>query len=89
MENIEIVSVKGGKFHRPANTVFEGGGNDLRDSRLMRCGRLLVPLGFFTTIVDADRYTGGRLERYICQQCERKVSHLWRVPEVLKNGVPA
>lgn len=86
MSTIEIVSVKDGKFHRPDSVVFNGNGNDFRDARLMRCGRSLVPLNFFETIANANEYTGGRLERYICRQCERKVSHLWRVPEVLKNG---
>lgn len=85
---IEIVSVKGGKFHRPDNTTFNGNGRDLRDARLMRCGRSLIPLNFFETIADAAKYTGGRLESHICQQCERRVSHLWRVDEVLKNGIP-
>lgn len=88
METIEIVSVKDGKFHRPGSVEFNGGSNDLRNARLMRCGRSLVPLNVFETIASADRHTGGRLERYICQQCERKVTHLWRVPEVLKNGTP-
>jgi hypothetical protein len=87
-QTIEIVSISGGKFHRPQDTTFSGGGSDIRDARLMRCGRSLVPLNFFETIADANRHTGGRLEGYICQQCERKVSHLWRVPEVLKNGNP-
>lgn len=89
MTTIEIVSVKDGKFHRPDSVVFSGGSNDLRNARLMRCGRSLVPFNFFETIASADQYTGGRLERFVCQQCERKVSHLWRVPEVLKNGTPA
>ena len=88
MSTIEIVSVKDGKFHRPYNEVFNNTSNELRDARLMRCGRSLVPLNFFETIVDANRHTGGRLERYVCQQCERKISHLWRVPEILKNGAP-
>ena len=88
-ETIEIISVQGGKFHRPDDTLFNGGSNDLRNARLMRCGRSLVPLNFFETVASADQHTGGRLERYICQQCERKVSHLWRVPEVLKNGNPS
>jgi len=87
-QTIEIVSVRDGKFHRPDSTSFTGRGNDLRDARLMRCGRSLVPDNFFETVADADRYTGGRLENHICQQCERKVSHLWRVPAVLKSGIP-
>jgi hypothetical protein len=88
LETIEIVSVKDGKFHRPDNVVFNGGSGDLRNARLMRCGRSLVPFNFFETIASANGYTGGQLERFICQQCEHKVTHLWRVPEVLKNGNP-
>lgn len=84
-QTIQIISVKDGKFHRPDNEVFNGGSSDLRNTRLMRCGRSLVPHNFFETVSDADRYTGGRLERYICQQCERTLTHLWRVPEVLKS----
>lgn len=84
----EIISVQGGKFHRPDNTLFNGDSSDFRNARLMRCGRSLVPFNFFETVADANNYTGGRLQNYICQQCETKVSHLWRVPEVLKNGNP-
>lgn len=72
-EQIEIVSVKGGKYHRPDDTLFSDGGHAFRDARLMRCGRSLVPLNLFQTIADADKYTGGRLDRYICQHCERKI----------------
>ena len=84
-QTIQIVSIKGGKFHRPDNKVFNGGSNDLRDARLMRCGRSLVPHNFFETLSDADRYTGGRLEHHVCWQCERTFTHLWRVPEVLSR----
>ncbi len=82
-QTIEIVSVSGGKFHRPDNTLFNGG-NVFRDERLMRCGRSLVPSNCFETIADADKYTGGRLGRYICQHCEKKVTHMWRVSEILR-----
>jgi hypothetical protein len=85
MSTIEIVSVQGGKFHRPDTTLFDGGANDFRNARLMRCGRLLVPFNFFETVADADSYTGGRLQSRICQQCEKRISHMWRVPEVLNS----
>jgi hypothetical protein len=71
---IEIVSVQGGKFHRPESTVFDGGASDLRNARLMRCGRSLVPFNFFETVSDADSHTGGRLRSHVCQQCERTES---------------
>jgi hypothetical protein len=72
MTTVEIVSVQGGKFHRPESTLFDGDSSDLRNARLMRCGRSLVPFNFFETIADADSYTGGRLQRYVCQQCEKR-----------------
>lgn len=81
----EIVSVKDGKFHRPAETQFAGEGNDFRNPRLMRCGRSLTPYNFFETIADADRHTGGRLTRYACQQCEQTFTHLWRVDHLTQK----
>ena len=71
---IEVVSVQGGRFHRPVDTLFKGGSGDLRNARLMRCGRLLVPFNFFETIADADGYSGGQRKKYTCQQCEKKIS---------------
>lgn len=72
VSTIEIVSVSGGKFHRPDSTMFSGSSNDFRDARPMRCGRSLVPSNFFETVADADRYVGGRLQSHICRQCEKR-----------------
>lgn len=71
-ELIEVVSIAGGKFHRPMDKVFIG--NTLRQPRLMLCGRKLEPLNYFATIADADRHTGGRFKQYACVHCERKAA---------------
>lgn len=66
MENIEMVSVENGKFHRPKDTHFERG--DLKP-RLMLCGRTLQPHNYFQTIHDAEKYTGNRLNKLACKHC--------------------
>lgn len=70
-EIIEMVSVKGGKFHRPVNLVFTS--EDARQPRLMLCGRSLEPHNYFATVEDANRHTGGRLSKYACLHCDAAV----------------
>lgn len=67
-ETIEVVSVKGGKFHRLENTAVDQD-QPAWTPRAMVCGRTLEPHNFFQTAADADSYTGGRLETYACKHC--------------------
>jgi hypothetical protein len=67
-EKYDVVSVKGGKFHKPVNTEFNRAEPSWKP-RLMQCGRTVQPLNFFETVDDADKYSGGRIERFGCKQC--------------------
>lgn len=68
-EHIELVSVKDGKYHRLENPEITYDGRPFWTPRMMACGRSLEPHNFFETAEDANRYTGGRLEKYICKHC--------------------
>lgn len=72
---IEVVSIKDGKFHIPADLEFNGGGKDITNSRLMLCGLSLIPLNFFETMNEAKCHTGGRLKAHFCKRCEKAQSN--------------
>jgi hypothetical protein len=61
-----LFSVRNGKYHKPAQP-FE---RPLAwKPTLTVCGRTLTPLNYFVTEADADRHTGHRLSRWLCQRC--------------------
>ena len=65
---MELFSVSGGKFHKPATAPTR---EEAWKPRLTVCGRTLIPVNFFKTAHDADCYTGGQLHLYLCRYCAR------------------
>lgn len=63
---MELFSVSGGKFHKPATAPTR---EEAWKPRLTVCGRTVTPVNFFETAEDANLYTGGRLHLYLCRHC--------------------
>jgi hypothetical protein len=63
-----LFSVKNGKFHKPAVPVTREGA---WLPTLTACHLTVEPVNYFATIEDADRHTGGRLSKFLCQHCAK------------------
>ena len=66
-ETCELFSVRNGKYHKPADPVIDRA--KAWRPTLTTCGIIVEPSNYFATLDDADRYTGGRLQKYLCKHC--------------------